>query len=78
MIARRHMELYGTTSEQLAEVAVAMRRHAGLNPEAQFRDPITIADVVNSRVISDPLHLPDCCVITDGGGAVVILSLIHI
>tara|TARA_A100001037_G_scaffold158211_1_gene142581 strand:- start:17673 stop:18854 length:1182 start_codon:yes stop_codon:yes gene_type:complete len=74
MIARRHMELYGTTSEQLAEVAVAMRRHAGLNPEAQFRDPITVSDVVNSRVISDPLHLPDCCVITDGGGAVVIAS----
>ena len=51
-----------------------MRRHAGLNPEAQFRDPITVSDVVNSRVISDPLHLPDCCVITDGGGAVVIAS----
>jgi acetyl-CoA C-acetyltransferase len=74
MIAQRHMHLYGTTSEQLAEVAVAMRKHASMNPEALFRDPITVEDVVNSRVISTPLHLPDCCVITDGGGAVVVAS----
>ena len=74
MIAQRHMHLYGTTSEQLAEVAVAARKHASLNPEALFRDPITVQDVVNSRIISTPLHLPDCCVITDGGGAVVVAS----
>ena len=74
MIAQRHMHLYGTTSEQLAEVAVAARYHASMNPEALFRNPITVEDVVNSRVISSPLHLADCCVITDGGGAVVVAS----
>jgi acetyl-CoA C-acetyltransferase len=74
MIAQRHMHLYGTTSEQLAEVSVAMRKHASMNPEALFRTPITVADVVNARMISSPLHLLDCCVITDGGGAVVVAS----
>ena len=74
MIANRHMHLYGTTSEQLAEIAVAVRKHASLNPEALFRTPITVEDVVNARVISSPLHLLDCCVITDGGGALVVAS----
>ncbi len=74
MIAQRHMHLFGTTSEQLAEVAVATRMHASMNPEAMFRDLITVEDVVNSRVISSPLHLPDCCLISDGGGAVVVAS----
>ena len=74
MIAQRHMHLYGTTSEQLAEIAVAVRKHASMNPEAMFRDPITVEDVVNSRVISSPLHLMDCCLISDGGGAVVVAS----
>ena len=74
MIAQRHMHMYGTTSEQLAEVAVAIRKHASMNPEALFRTPITVDDVVNARVISSPLHLLDCCVITDGGGAVVVAS----
>ena len=74
MVAQRHMHLYGTRPEQLAEVAVAMRRHASMNPHAQFRDPIEIEDVVTSRVVSSPLHLLDCCVITDGGGAVVLAS----
>jgi acetyl-CoA C-acetyltransferase len=74
MIAQRHMHLYGTTSEQLAEVSVAMRKHASINPEALFRTPITVGDVVNARMISSPLHLLDCCVITDGGGAVVVAS----
>jgi acetyl-CoA C-acetyltransferase len=74
MIAQRHMHLYGTTSEQLAEVSVAMRKHASMNPEALFRIPITVGDVVNARMISSPLHLLDCCVITDGGGAVVVAS----
>lgn len=74
MIAQRHMHLYGTTQEQLAEIAVTMRHHASMNPNALFRDPITVEDVVASRVISSPLHLMDCCVITDGGGAVVVTS----
>ena len=74
MIANRHMHLYGTTSEQLAEVAVAVRKHASMNPEALFRTPISVEDVVNARVISSPLHLLDCCVITDGGGALVVAS----
>ena len=74
MLANRHMHLYGTTSEQLAEIAVAMRKHASLNPQALYRDPITVQDVVNSRMISDPLHLLDCCVISDGGGAVVVAA----
>ena len=53
---------------------MAVRKHASMNPEALFRDPITVEDIVNSRVISSPLHLPDCCVITDVGGAVVVAS----
>lgn len=74
MIAQRHMQQYGTTSEQLAEIAVAIRKHASYNPEAMFRDPITVDSVVNARVISSPLHLLDCCLISDGGGAVVVAS----
>jgi len=74
MVAQRHMHQYGTTSEQLAEIAVTMRRHAGLNPYAKYRDPITVEDVLASRVISSPLHLLDCCVISDGGGALVVTS----
>jgi acetyl-CoA C-acetyltransferase len=74
MIAQRHMHLYGTRPEQLAEVAVAVRKHASMNPEALFRDPITVQDVLNSRMVSSPLHLMDCCVISDGGGAVVVAS----
>ena len=69
------MHQYGTTSEQLAEIAVTMRRHASLNPQAKYRDPITVEDVLASRVISSPLHLLDCCVISDGGGALVLTSL---
>jgi acetyl-CoA acetyltransferase len=53
---------------------VTIRRHAALNPVAKFRDPITVADVLASRVVSSPLHLLDCCIITDGGGAVVVTS----
>ena len=73
LVARRHMHVYGTTSAQLAEIAVACRRHAGLNPLALYRDPITVEDVLKSPMISSPLHLLDCCVITDGGGAVVVV-----
>ena len=69
MVAQRHMHEYGTTSEQLAEIAVGVREFAGLNPNAMYRDPIAVADVLASRMIADPLHLLDCCVVTDGGGA---------
>ena len=83
MAARRHMYEYGTTSEQLAEISVATRLHAMRNPEAvqamkdlEFLDirETTIDDVVNSRMIADPLHLLECCMISDGGGAVVIAA----
>jgi acetyl-CoA acetyltransferase len=72
LIARRHMHEYGTTSEQLAEVAVSTRKWASMHPQAIKRDLITIADVVNSRMISDPLHMLDCCLSNDGAGALVI------
>jgi acetyl-CoA C-acetyltransferase len=75
LVAQRHMHDYGTTSEQLAEIAVTMRRHAGLNPAAKYRDPITVEDVLASRMISSPLHLLDCCMISDGGGALVLTSV---
>ena len=74
LIARRHMHEFGTTPEQLAQVAVTMRRHAGLNPGARFREPISVEDVLESRLIADPLHKLDCCITTDGGGAVVVTS----
>jgi acetyl-CoA acetyltransferase len=74
LAAMRHMFEYGTTSEQLAEVAVATRKWAMLNEKAMMRDPITIEDVLNSRWIAEPLHLLDCCLVTDGGGAVVVAS----
>jgi acetyl-CoA acetyltransferase len=72
--ARRHMALYGTTSEQLGWVAVTMRGHAALNPNAIMRDPITIDDHQRSRLIVDPLHLLDCCIISDGAVAVIVTS----
>ncbi|MGO9343887.1 MAG: acetyl-CoA acetyltransferase [Acidimicrobiales bacterium] len=74
LAARRHMHEYGTTAEQLAEVAVTMRAHAAHNPMAQYRDPITVEDVVSSRLVADPLHKLDCCVISDGGGACVVTT----
>ena len=74
LAASRHMFEYGTTSEQLAEVAVATRKWAMHNEKAMMRDPITIKDVLNSRWIAEPLHLLDCCLVTDGGGAVVVAS----
>ncbi len=73
-VATRHMHEYGTTSEQLAEVAVATRQWAALNPKAFARDPITIGDVLNSRLISWPFHLLDCCLVTDAGGAAIVTS----
>ncbi len=83
MVARRHMHDYGTTSEQLAEISVATRYHAMRNPDAvramedlEFIDirETTVDDVVNSRMIADPLRLLECCMISDGGGAVVIAA----
>src|SRR5260370_38873960 len=70
----RQMHQYGTTSRQLAEIAVTMRRHAAGNPQAQYREPITIDDVLDSRLVADPLHVLDCCVISDGGGACVVTT----
>ena len=72
--ASRHMALYGTTSEQLGEVAVACRRHASMNPHAVMRDPITIEDHQRSRFIVEPLHLLDCCLISDGGVCLLVTS----
>jgi acetyl-CoA acetyltransferase len=74
LAARRHMHEYGTTSEQLAAVAVTMREHAGSNPQAQQRKPITVDDVLGSRLVADPLHVLDCCVISDGGAACVLTT----
>jgi acetyl-CoA acetyltransferase len=74
LIARAHMHEYGTTPQQLAAVAVSTRAHAALNPAAQMRMPITVEDVLNSRMIADPLHLLDCSLISDGGAAVVLTS----
>lgn len=74
LAAMRHMAEYGTTSTQLAEVAVATRKWAMHNEKAMMRDPLTIEDVLNSRWIAEPLHLLDCCLVTDGGGAVVVTS----
>ena len=71
-MARRHMELYGTTSLQFAEIAVSTRNNAMLNPNATMKRPITVEDHQNSRMISDPLRLLDCSLESDGGAAVVI------
>src|SRR5258705_2007730 len=65
----RHMYEYGTTLEQLADVAVAARRWAQLNPKAFVRDPLSVSDVMASRVLASPLPALDCCLVTDGGGA---------
>ena len=83
LVARRHMAQYGTTPEQLAEIAVTTRRHATRNPQAvagladigiRNHGGITVDDVLGSRLIADPLHLLECCIVSDGGGAVVIVS----
>jgi len=83
LAARRHMHQYGTTAEQLAQIAVVTRYHSTRNPEAtkaladlgiRETGEITIEDVINSRMIADPLHLLECCLISDGGGAIVLAS----
>ncbi|MEX0664550.1 MAG: acetyl-CoA acetyltransferase [Acidimicrobiia bacterium] len=74
MTARRHMHEFGTTIEQLAEISVSSRYNASLNPDAYYREPITIDDVQKSRMMADPLTKLHCCIRSDGGGAVVLTS----
>ena len=72
MVAQRHMYEYGTTPEQLAWIKVAASHHAQHNPHAMLRELVTVEDVLNSPMISDPLHRLDCCVVSDGGGALIV------
>ena len=74
LAARRHMEVYGTTSEQFGHIAVSTRKWAELNPLAQMRDPLTIEQHQESRYIVDPLHLFDCCLVSNGAIAVIVTS----
>jgi acetyl-CoA acetyltransferase len=74
LAASRHMAVFGTTSEQLAQIAVSTREWAALNPRARYRDPITVDDVLSSPTESTPLHRLDCCLVTDGAGAFVLTS----
>jgi acetyl-CoA acetyltransferase len=74
MIAHRHMAEYGTTSEQLAQIAVSAREWAMRTPDAPYREPLTVDEVLASPLIASPLHKLDCCLVTDGGGAVVVTS----
>ncbi|MGF7160373.1 acetyl-CoA acetyltransferase [Rhodoligotrophos appendicifer] len=77
LAAMRHFHEFGTTREQLAEIAVAARGWAQMNPAATARDPLTVADVLASPRVSDPLGILDCCLVTDGGGAVVMTTAEH-
>ncbi|MET7536413.1 acetyl-CoA acetyltransferase [Streptomyces sp. NPDC005507] len=74
MAARRHMHEYGTTLEQLAEVAVQARANAALNPEAMFRDPVTVDDVLDGPMIADPFTKLHCCIRSDGGAALLLVA----
>jgi acetyl-CoA acetyltransferase len=74
LAASRHMAVYGTTAEQLAQIAVSTRQWASLNPRARYQTPIGIQDVLGSPYVCEPLHLLDCCLVTDGAGAVVLTS----
>ncbi len=74
MTARRHMAQYGTTIEQLANIAVDTRANAGLNPDAYYTDPITVDDVLGAAMVADPFTKLHCCIRSDGGGAVVVTS----
>jgi acetyl-CoA acetyltransferase len=74
LAASRHMAQYGTTAEQLAQIAVDTRRWAAMNPRARYQEPITVDDVLASPVQASPLHLLDCCLVTDGAGAFVMTS----
>ena len=72
LVAQRHMYEFGTTSEQLAWVKVAASHHAQHNPHALLRNVVTVEDVVNSPIVASPLHRLDCCVMSDGGGAIIV------
>jgi len=72
MVAKRHMHEFGTTSEQLAWIKVAASHHAHHNPNAMLRNVVTVEEVVSSPMVSDPLHRLDCCVMSDGGGAIIV------
>jgi acetyl-CoA acetyltransferase len=74
LAASRHMHQYGTTREQLAQIAVAARQWALLNPAAWEKEPLTVEQVLNARMVSHPLTVRDCCLVTDGGGALVMTS----
>lgn len=74
MAARRHMHQYGTTAEQLAQVAVQARANAGPNPDAMYRDPVTVDDVLSGPVIADPFTKLHCCIRSDGGCAVLLVA----
>lgn len=74
LAARRHMYEFGTTSAQLAEIKVAASRHASFNPNAFLPMAVTVEEVLDSPIVSEPLHRLDCCVVTDGGGALVVVS----
>jgi acetyl-CoA acetyltransferase len=77
IVAHRYMHEFGATSEDLAQVAVTARQWAAMNPKAFKRDPLTVADVLASPIVSSPLHGLDCCLVTDGGGAVVLTSMVR-
>ena len=72
MVAMRHMHEFGTTSEQLAWIKVAASHHAQHNPHAMLREVVTVKDVLDSPMVADPLHRMDCCVVSDGGGALIV------
>ncbi|MGB3287977.1 MAG: acetyl-CoA acetyltransferase [Burkholderiaceae bacterium] len=74
LMAQRHMHQFGTTREQMAEVAVNARKWAQLNPDAPNQSPLTVQDVLNARQVCSPFTVRDCCLVTDGGGAVILVS----
>ncbi|MCU1357646.1 MAG: acetyl-CoA acetyltransferase [Acidimicrobiales bacterium] len=74
LAANRHMHTFGTTSEQLAQIAVSTRQWAELNPRAKVQTPLTIEEVLASEMTASPLHKLDCCLVTDGGGAFIVTS----
>lgn len=74
LFMNRHMHQFGTTSEQLAKIAVTCRANAANNPHARYRTPMTVEDVVNSPMIASPIHKLDCCVVTESGGAIVLTN----
>src|SRR5690606_33224296 len=75
LAARRHMAKYGTTNDHFGAIAVAQRQWAEMNPLAQFRTPLTLDEYHSSRWISEPFHLFDCCLVSNGGIALLITSL---